>query len=195
MSLVLEALRRVEKPGAAARSVGASIASYRPARRRGGTVFPLLLGLGAGGIATAFFGPPANRPSSPATPASSGAVSEADRAARTPKGRAGLPPPIFESRVGPPVARQATAPVSFTPRPAAPAMASAPALVLQGISERDSQPIAIINDQLVREGDRLGTARVLSIGSDSVEVVLENGKRETVHFAPPPESSPTPDPL
>jgi sRNA-binding protein len=71
-------------------------------------------------------------------------------------------------------------------------------LVLQAISERDSHPIAVINDQLVKEGDRVGAARVLHIGSDSVELVLENGQRDTVRFAPPPppmpDASPTPSP-
>ena len=73
-----------------------------------------------------------------------------------------------------------------------------PGLVLQAISERDSQPIAIINDQLVKEGDKLGQVRVLRIGSDSVDVLLENGRNETVRFALPPpplpEDSPSPFP-
>ena len=72
-------------------------------------------------------------------------------------------------------------------------------LILQAISERDSRPIAIINDQLVMEGDKIGPARVLRIGSESVEVALENGQHETVRFAPPPpplppDPSPTPHP-
>jgi hypothetical protein len=63
--------------------------------------------------------------------------------------------------------------------------------VLQAISERDSHPIAIINDLLVKEGDRLGPVRILRIGSESVEVLLGDGTRDTVRFAPPPPD-PTP---
>ena len=67
-------------------------------------------------------------------------------------------------------------------------------LILQAISERDSRPVAIINDQLVREGDLIGRTRVVRIHSDSVDVLLENGTKEAVRFAPPPpETSPTPD--
>jgi hypothetical protein len=65
--------------------------------------------------------------------------------------------------------------------------------VLQAISERDSRPIAVISDQLVKEGDLVGGARVLKIGGDSVEVLLASGLKEVVRFLPPP-SDPTPSP-
>jgi hypothetical protein len=68
-------------------------------------------------------------------------------------------------------------------------------LTLQAISERDSYPIAIINDQLFKEGDMIGRTRILRINSDSVDVLLESGKRETVRFGPPsaPALSPSSD--
>ncbi len=119
------------------------------------------------------------------------------------KGAAGLPPPLI---IEPPVRstepRLSSAVAAATPdlRPDRPSRAAGltPALVLQAISERDSRPIAIINDQLVREGDKVGPARVLRIGPDSVEVLLENGRHDTVRFAPPPppeaQPSASPDP-
>jgi hypothetical protein len=67
-------------------------------------------------------------------------------------------------------------------------------LILQAISERDSRPIAVINDQLVREGDLFEGARILRIGAESVDVRLENGKAATVRFAPPPPEVPSPTP-
>ncbi len=83
-------------------------------------------------------------------------------------------------------------------RPAKPSAASGPIarppLILQAISERDSRPVAVINDQLVREGDLFEGARVLRIGAESVDVLLENGKTATVRFAPPPPSGLSPIP-
>jgi len=66
-------------------------------------------------------------------------------------------------------------------------------LVLQAISERDSHAIAVISDQLVKEGDLIGKARVLRIGADTVEVLLEGGRRELIRFPIPPDATPTPD--
>lgn len=203
MSLVLEALRRVEKPAAGAGSVGATVASYRPARRSGAFWLPLVLGLGTGGLAIVLFGPAARTPD---------VVAPAAEVGRTPKGRAGLPPPRFPQPGEPPAggARIAAVASPVLETGAAPRVASAagprsvaaskeikiaPVLVLQAISQRDSHPIAIINDQLVKEGDLLGTARVVAIGPDSVDVLLDNGRRDTVRFAPlpPPDSSPSPE--
>ena len=122
------------------------------------------------------------------------------------KGGAGLPPPLIPASTSasasgteaanatpaqpPPAARSravAEAPVP-TPTPVGP-------LTLQAISERDSQPIAVINERLVRIGDRIGPFRVVKIGPDLVDLVHDNGRTETVRFsAPPPEIAPTPDP-
>ena len=197
MSLVLEALRRVEKPDPRTGSVGATIASYRPARRKSRALVPLVLGLGTGGLAVAFFGPQGNYPASPAAPVADEAAPARASSGRTAKGRAGLPPPIFPppsevavaaSRAIAPIVSKPSPPTAPSERPLA------GGLILQAISERDSHPIAIINDQLVKEGDLLGKARVLRIDSDSVEVLLENGTRDTVRFAPPPRPEPTPTP-
>lgn len=196
MSLVLEALRRVEKPGTP--TVGAAVSSYRPAPKRPGGAFPLLLGLGAGGLVIALFAPQAKDLS--VYPGRDSSESRYEgRVAHRPKGRAGLPPPLV-----PPIGfalealpgRRAVAAADRVRPVVSPSVApTPPLLVLQAISERDSRPIAIINDQLVKEGDRVGAALVVKISVETVEVILENGVRETIRFPPtPPEAIPTPTP-
>jgi hypothetical protein len=203
LSLVMEALRRVEKPGASPGSIGAAVASYTKARARRGPAIPLLLGLASGGAVVFLFEPPPKAPT-----ASGAALSETPRTLPV-KGGAGLPPPLLPESASvraleSPADGSTEAPVApsrgAAPRLAAASLAPTPrpvaALTLQAISERDSQPIAVINDQLVRKGDRIGLVRVLEIGPDFVDVVHENGRTETVRFASPPplEASPTPDP-
>lgn len=202
MSLVLDALRRVERSDARTGSVGVSVASYRPARRVGRSWIPLVLGLMAGGAVVFVFGPSPDRLRSEGA---SGTASIAPGTARrTALGGAGLPPPLLIEPVAPPETGRNSADVQ---RPVggttglsagrAAAMREAPKapapLVLQAISERESRPIAVISDQLVKEGDVIGRARVLKIGPDSVEVLLESGLKEVVRFAPPPPD-PTPSP-
>ena len=186
MSLVLEALRRVETKDAAA-GVAVAVAPSRPARVWRGPALPLLLGLGAGAIMVMTFGPEAAELTVVGTPVAT-------------------PAPVIRSRRPLPPMRIARPVASFSsgmkssPSPArdqAPVDVGGakPPLVLQAISERDAQPIAIINDQLVKEGGQIGGILILKIGSDSVDVRLENGKRDTVRFAPPPPgTSPSPDP-
>lgn len=208
MSLVIEALRRVEKTDGRTGSIGAAVASYRKASRPRGSVVPLLLGVLTGGAVVFLLGTPVRNPQN--VSARSGDAPSASPPARL-KGAAGLPPPlIIEPAVRPsevrsasgtgPGSEGASATATADRRQEAPLRTpTAPvSLVLQAISERDSRPIAIINDQLVREGDKLGAVQVLRIGPDSVEVRLENGASDTVRFplppAPPPEASPSPGP-
>lgn len=208
MSLVLDALRRVEKPDARTGSVGVAVASYRPRRRPARSWAPLLLGLTVGGVAVLLFGPRAGRlgtsealaPGNPGAPVSNGAPSRA-------LGGAGLPPPLIldatATAVGPQGPTDAAQPAAnrrgpTSPRldsvaPTEPVAAASRGLVLQAISERDSHAIAVISDQLVKEGDLVGKARVLKIGADTVEVLLEGGRRELIRFQVPPDATPTPD--
>jgi hypothetical protein len=180
----MEALRRVEKPGVGTGSYGAAVASYTKAPPRWGAAIPLLLGLAAGGALALLLGPPS--PQTPAAPAGRSAEASAPPL----KGGAALPPPLFPEPA--PVPR--TASISDAPKATAPALIPTPAppavLTLQAISERDSQPIAVINDLLVRVGDRIGLARVVKIGPDFVEVVHDSGRHDTVRFALPPPPSP-----
>jgi hypothetical protein len=70
---------------------------------------------------------------------------------------------------------RAAAPSPLAPRPAD------PELRLQAISERDGQPIAIINDHLVRVGDEVDGIRVLAIRGAEVDVEVR-GRRTTLRF-------------
>ena len=201
MSLVLEALRRVEKSDLKVGSVGVAVGSFRPVRKRRGTVIPLLLGLGTGAMLF-LFGLPAPEPESRNAPETGVAADRAKQAPLT-RARAALPPmrllaPMVQPRdIRPSTDSSAPSAERGQRVSAAVLEIGTPSLVLQAISERDSHPIAIINDQLVREGDLLGKARVLRIGLESVDVLQENGKKETIRFAPPlpPEPTPSPDPV
>lgn len=195
MSLVLEALRRVEKPDSNVGSVGVAVAAYRPVRGRRSVSLPLLLGLGVGGVIVFFFGPEVRNLEAPDALSSARAGLEAAPRAPLTKARTVLPP----MKIVKPAGRLRPSRNSGDSGALLPAggrhLESKPSLILQAISERDARPIAIINDQLVKEGDQIGRIRVLKIDADSVDVLLENGRRETVRFAPPPpESSPSPDP-
>ena len=210
MSLVLEALRRVEKPDAQAGIVGVAVPSYRPAPRRRRSLWPLAFGLGAGGLLVLAFGP-ASRPAAAPDAAPETAPLRTGSTTRTARGGAGLPPPLIIEppnrmatfrpveaeldRSAPSRGVGSTEPRRELSRRPAPAAPSPPAFVLQAISQRDSHPIAIINDRLVKEGDRLAGARVVKIGAETVEIELDSGARELVRFVPPPlEPSPTPWP-
>jgi hypothetical protein len=52
---------------------------------------------------------------------------------------------------------------------------------LHAISRREGQPVAILNDRLVHEGDSFDGVKVLRILDASVEVEVD-GKRRTVGF-------------
>lgn len=204
MSLVLDALRRVEKPDARTGSVGVAVPSYRPLRRKQRSWAPLLLGLIVGGVAVLLFGPSrgslGTREALPAGSASSGQPLRA-------LGGAGLPPPLIldataatvrpesptDAREPAGTRRSPTSPRFDSVAPTGPVTAVPGGLVLQAISERDSHAIAVISDQLVKEGDLIGKARVLRIGADTVEVLLEGGRRELIRFPIPPDATPTPD--
>jgi hypothetical protein len=59
--------------------------------------------------------------------------------------------------------------------------AEPPRYRLTAISERDGRPIALLNDRLVREGDRFGDIHVIRIGATEVEIEVD-GERLTVGF-------------
>jgi hypothetical protein len=52
---------------------------------------------------------------------------------------------------------------------------------LQAISAQNGQPVAVLNDRLVREGDSFDGVRVLRIGADEVEIEVA-GRRRIVKF-------------
>lgn len=192
MSLVLEALRRVEKSDARPGSVGVVVASYGPPKRRRGVVLPLLLGL-ATGVVLIFVARPQTHTVTPRQEAAS-------RETTLPRVNHSVSAAMPESpalQTGPRPATPSEAPAfarAEKTKTPGPAISVRPPLILQAISERDSRPIAVINDQLVREGDLFEGARILRIGAESVDVRLENGKAATVRFAPPPPEVPSPTP-
>lgn len=205
MSLVLEALRRVEKTDGRPGSVGVAIPSYRPARPRARrSWWPLLLGIGTGAFLLLPW--PRTRPAAPgeverssSSPPSSAPALAASVPVTTPVAPAAgvlAQPTRSAPSAGPSsIAGEATPAPRTTARPrATPSRpAPAPALVLQAVSERDSKPIAIVSDRLVREGDLIDGVRIMKIGADSVEVLMMDGTRELVRFAPPPPvATPTP---
>jgi hypothetical protein len=158
---------------------------------------PLLLGVLTGGAVVSLLSPQGVN-----APGADARAGEGPSIPTRPRGAAGLPPPLIlgsaatpgEPRLAAVALDDAPTPASLERRPTSPTVAARPALVLQAISERDGRPIAIISDQLVREGDKLGQIRVTRIGSESVEVLLENGQHDTVRFAPPPPPEPSPSP-
>jgi hypothetical protein len=206
MSLVLDALRRVEKSDGGPGSVGVSVGSYRSRRlSRASMLLPLLLGAGTAAAFLYPFGrssdkPAVNGSANQSQPPSSvvppNVAPVAARSVSSPQ----LPTPE------PPVA-SATIAANRTPRvesvsttakakrsPAGSVAAAGPqTLVLQATSEREGRPIAMVSDQLVREGDTIGGARIVKIGAESIDVLFESGRREVVRFAPPPPA-PTPEP-
>ncbi len=199
MSLVLDALRRLEKSEATPGTVGVRVASYRPPHRKGRSWTPLILGIAFGGAAVFLFLPAYEQLRTKAAPGDD--VSAPLAPARTGLGGAGLPPPLIlevaDSPLrarNPPGASGAGETLSRGAALARAAPKSSPALILQAISERDSHPIAVINELLVKEGDLIGSARVVKIGADSVEILLASGIKELLRFAPPPpDASPSPD--
>lgn len=72
------------------------------------------------------------------------------------------------------------APARVAPKPVVEPTAD-PGPRLQAISERDGQPIAIINDHLVRVGDEVDGMRVLDIRGAEVDVEIR-GRRTTLRF-------------
>lgn len=208
MSLVLEALRRVEKATARPGSVGVAVSSYRRTERHKSLGAPLVLGLVTGALLLYFW-----RAEPRTRGGGAGGEDLSNRApsrsmAVAPGSANGTPRPLESAAAGSmpekePVLPEVEEPAPVVsglrpshprkPPPVTPSPSSVrPALVLQAISERDSRPIAVINDQLVREGDVLEGVRILRIGAESVEVLLATGTNGTIRFAPPPPPAPPP---
>ena len=106
--------------------------------------------------------------------------------ARSAPGVATLGPPPAGRRLAVPGSAAAAADRSARPPAGAaegPPAAASPhdRLQLMVISERDGQPVAIISDHLVREGDSFDGVKVLRIGATEVEVD-DRGQRRVLHF-------------
>jgi uncharacterized membrane protein len=142
---------------------------------------------------------------SPADGAAASLPPAAPESAAAPTGPPPVPPP---RELGPPPAEPAPAALASS-EPAAPgdtvsdviaeaegeqaeppapadvapdeSLAPGPEFRLTAISTRDGEPIALLNDRLVREGDSFGGVRILRIGATEVEIEVD-GERRTIGF-------------
>ena len=180
MSLVLEALKKLDREKGRDER-GFVVMAAAPWPTRAARRWPAWAALGiatAGAVAAvlALRTTPAPR-ALPTPPAAATSV-----VGPTP---AALVTPRPASTMAATVAPRAAAPQRRETREAAPSpitpRAAEPELRLQAISERDGQPIAIINDHLVRVGDEVDGIRVLAIRAAEVDVEVR-GRRTTLRF-------------
>jgi hypothetical protein len=182
VSLVLEALKKLDREkGRDERGFVVMAAAPWPTRAARRWPAWAALGIATAGAIAAVLAlrttPAPAPPARPAPPVAATAVVEPTPAAVvTPR-----PPASVIATKAPPVA----APVRREMREAAPSprapRAADPQPRLQAISERDGQPIAIINDHLVRVGDEVDGIRVLAIRGAEVDVEVR-GRRTTLRF-------------
>jgi hypothetical protein len=173
VSLVLEALRKLDREkGRDERGFVVMAAAPWPSRAARRHPLWAAVGLAAVAAVAMAFVMRGTRPSAPAPPAAAAAV------------KSSLPPAMPPSAPAATLAptRAANPPTPAPVRRATPAASpSAAALRLQAVSQRDGQPIAIINDRLVRVGDEVEGQRVLAIRADEVDLEIQ-GRRTTLRF-------------
>ena len=184
MSLIFEALRKLERekqaPERGILVVGPTTWAGSNARRaRLGLAALGALGLvGVGVLIGALARRPAQPQAAPVAPASSAPAATLGAAPMaTPEVRPALgTTPVAAPR---PPARAASAPVAA----ATPPPPDVPSLTLQAVSEQDGNPVALINDRLLREGDAFDGVKVLRIAPGEVEVEIEaTGERRVLRF-------------
>jgi hypothetical protein len=88
-------------------------------------------------------------------------------------------PTVSVPRQAPIVAPHAPPVTSTVPREVAPPPPRE--FVLQAITQRDGRAIAMLNDRLVREGERFDGVLVVRIGDSEVEIEVE-GRRRIIGF-------------
>jgi hypothetical protein len=105
-----------------------------------------------------------------------------------PKPDSDVAPAAGETEPAPPEATAAEAEVPeaaavVEPPPSKPAArrSAAADFQLQAISAQNGQPVAMLNDRLVREGDTFDNVKVVRIGADEVEIEVA-GRRRIVKF-------------
>lgn len=165
MSLILEALKKVERERATPEQRGFLVlgpAAWTPSRSNvgmiGGMVAAAVIAGGAVYLLT--------RPDAAAAPS----VARVDERVAPPEPIA----PPTSAWVPPPASSVARPRASTTPPPAR-------AIVLNAISAQDGVPIAVLNDRVVREGDTFDGIRVRRIRPTEVEVEID-GARRTLRF-------------
>jgi hypothetical protein len=187
VSLVLEALKKLDREkGRDERGFVVMAAAPWPTRAARRWPAWAALGVATAGalVAVMALRTPATPPPPPVAPAVAAARPEPTPAAEVTPPAASVATPasarpeslrVAPKRVTEPAPPPAAAPpVVNAPRPE-------PGPRLQAISERDGQPIAMINDHLVRVGDEVDGMRVLAIRVDEVDVEVR-GRRTTLRF-------------
>ncbi len=188
MSLIYDALKKLDREKEVPER-GFLVVAQRPwptRRRWGGTLaWGAGLCLVAAGLAAAWwaYGRKAEAPRIAAAASASSVPEAAPSSQPTGAFRQAPPVPL------PPVTAIPATTGKASPAPPPPTLptavavptASAPGLVLQAISSRDGQPVALLSDRLVREGDSFDGVRVLRIGDEEVEVEVE-GERRVIRF-------------
>jgi hypothetical protein len=198
VSLILEALRKLERDKPAP-DRGVVVMTTGGLSGRGGRAPGwgwLLLGI-AGGLFTALAILEWRRPEVPPGGAPTAAAPAASAPPRSlPPTRPAPSPAASAARVAAPgpapaapasavAARSMAAPAATAPSPSAtpgtPDAPAAPALTLHAITVQDGQPVALINDRILREGDEIDGVRVLRIGEAEVEIERA-GQRAVLRF-------------
>jgi hypothetical protein len=190
VSLIFEALKKLERekesPDRGVVVVAPGAWGEREPRSRSRTaaaVGLVLLGLGLAAFALRPR-PRAPEPAAAASPSRPPATlaAERDPAPTARRSSEDVPPPQPRLVVPTAAAPRAAAPetVELTPPPE-PVAPHEPEFRLNAISTREGQPVALLNDRLVREGDMFGGVRVVRIGEDYVEIEVK-GERRTIRF-------------
>lgn len=197
MSLILEALRKLEREKQAPERAVVVMGATQWARHESRPVLRWLLGglaagtlVAFGAIGTWFFlrAAPTAQPADLPTPSPGVATPRVSTTASsvlapaprvTPRADTPATPAArLAARQGP--APQATPSPESTP-PVAPSVSVDARFELQAISERDGEPIAILGGRMVRVGDAFEDVRVLRIGVGEVEIKVA-GQRRLLRF-------------
>ena len=184
MSLILEALKKVERERATPEQRGFLVlgpTAWAPSRSNLVWVVGMIAAAAVAGGAVFVL----TRPSGSAVPRPEERVVQGPAAVPL-AGSAALPPGA--TGWGPPPEPDALRPRPAAPDPA-PASAGAvpdrtsagPVLTLHAISEQNGAPVAVVNERVVREGDSFDGIRILRIGAAEVEVEVA-GTRRTLRF-------------
>jgi hypothetical protein len=182
VSLIFEALKKLDREKQAPERGFLVVGSGAwGAGRRVGPL-PIALAIAAAGVAGFLAARWGARPGPVAPAAAAPATAVSPSAPPTLSTAPAVSPPVrTEAPARDPVALPSAA---FEPKAPRVEPVEAPPvepLALQAVSERDGQPVAILNGQLVRVGDVLAGARILRIAPDSVEIERD-GRRVTIGF-------------
>lgn len=215
MSLILDALKKIEREKGDAGEKGVLVLGAVPWGERQARKTSLVIGATLGVLGVFALGAVATwwllrppRPAAPATtaPAPAGPTSRPAAFAPAPAlvhasapSTASVATPPASAPAGPPSTAPGPAGGAPLPTPSSPPAGATPAepaprvpattslapgapdVRLTAISHRDGQPVALVNDRLVREGDSFDGIHILRIGDAEVEVEVR-GQRRVIRF-------------